>query len=80
MSDSQKSKSITIGDLTLTPEVIEALDNLKINFGDSAGQMLLSENALKISAAEDSMLFDRDFFCMLSLVLRLLHALEREIG
>ena len=80
MSDSQKSKSITIGDLTLTPEVIDALDNLKINFGDSAGQMLLSENALKISAAEDSMLFDRNFFCMLSLFLRLLHALEKEIG
>lgn len=71
---------VTIGDLTLTPEVIEALSILKDDFSDSAGQMLLAETALKISSVEDYSLIDRNFFCLLSDLLRLLHALESKRG
>lgn len=73
-----KQMPIIVGDLKLTPEVIEALTNLQDEFGDEECVSMFAENVMFIAAIDnEKWAISKDIFGLFVDVLKLLNALSK---
>jgi len=71
---------VTIGGITITPEIIEELNALVNDYGVEHAKNVIAENCLYINSlhSEDCRQVDTDFWAILNVFYRMLSALSKQ--